>query len=535
MVNVHVRSLLSALALVALAGCSLLQAPDSHTRNGAVDAGPEPADALSLDALALDARAEDALMLDAAQDDAGAGDAGEGDAAQGDAAQGDAFAVDAFALDAASTDAATDAPLAPLPRVRIAHLARDTRDIDVYANDELLASSLGFAELSGSSVEVADGAVVFRITRAGSSATVLERTFSAERGREYTLAVYGDEEMPPFGDRRLDLLFLDDDAAGFDVTTEVRLAAVHVATPVSAGQLVAVRAEGNLLLANDFGFRAIAPLTLASAAYVVGFDAFADGVIDLEFAVPALVPGTYANVFVATRPDDSVFLFVTGQRGPAVVIDPIPTAPPRVRIAHLARDTGPVDVYANGALVAPSVAFADVTMPSSLAGGAIAIRVTRAGGTDPILERTVTAELGRQYTLAVYGDEDSPPFPERVLDPLWLDDDASGLDTRTDIRLAAIHVASNVEAGQLVAVRPTGNVLLADEFAFRAVASLTLPSMPYVVGFDAGADGVVDLEFNIPSLVPGTYANVFVASRSDDSVFLLVNTRRGATLVIDPR
>jgi hypothetical protein len=45
----------------------------------------------------------------------------------------------------------------------------------------------------------------------------------------------------------------------------------------------------------------------------------------------------------------------------------------------------------------------------------------------------------------------------------------------------------------------------------------------------------VDLEFNIPSLVPGTYANVFVASRSDDSVFLLVNTRRGATLVIDPR
>jgi hypothetical protein len=35
--------------------------------------------------------------------------------------------------------------------------------------------------------------------------------------------------------------------------------------------------------------------------------------------------------------------------------------------------------------------------------------------------------------------------------------------------------------------------------------------------------------------VPGTYANVFVAARPDDSVFLLVNTRRGGTVIIEPR
>jgi hypothetical protein len=512
MVRLHVRAVVSALALVALAGCSLLQTPDSHTRGRLVDAGTEPVDAASLDARSVDAPSIDALTVDAATRDAFA-------------------AVDALALDAASTDA----PLAPLPLVRIAHLARDTRDIDVYANDELVTSSLGFAELSPSTVEISDGAIVFRVTRAGSSETLLERTFSAERGRAYTLAVCGDEDMPPFGDRRLDLLWLDDDASGLDAATEVRLAAVHVASPIIAGQLVAVRAEGNLLLANDFGFRAVASLTLASAAYVVGFDAGADGVVDLEFAVPALVPGTYANVFVAARADNSVFLFVTTQSGAAVIIDPIPTAPPRVRFVHLARDTGAVDLYTDSELAAGAVRFATVSTPRDTSDGSVVFRVTRPGTMAPVIERTFTAALGREYTLVLYGDEDMPPFGDRTLDLLWLDDDASGLDVTTDIRLAATHVATPVVAGQLVAVRPGGNMLLADSFAFRAVAPLTLRSMPYVVGFDAGADGVVDLEFDIPTLVPGTYANVFVAARPDDSVFLLVNTRRGGTLVIDPR
>jgi hypothetical protein len=57
--------------------------------------------------------------------------------------------------------------------------------------------------------------------------------------------------------------------------------------------------------------------------------------------------------------------------------------------------------------------------------------------------------------------------------------------------------------------------------------------MSYRVGFDAEANGTVDVTFDLPKLVPGTYANVFVAARSDDSVFLLVDTDRGATEVID--
>jgi len=217
-----------------------------------------------------------------------------------------------------------------------------------------------------------------------------------------------------------------------------------------------------------------------------------------------------------------------------VEIDAADRSPPTVRVTHLARDTGPVDVYADGTLLAGALTFSTVGTSVSISEGTVTFRVTRAGTEETLLSQTLTTELGRGYTLTVYGDEDSPPFPERTLALLLLDDDASGLDVTRDIRLAFVHVAGPVIAGQLVAVTPSGNVLLADDFGFRAVAPLTLPSMSYRVGFDAGADGVIDIEFDVPALVPGSYASVFLAARRDDSVFLLVNTARGATVEIDP-
>lgn len=210
-------------------------------------------------------------------------------------------------------------------------------------------------------------------------------------------------------------------------------------------------------------------------------------------------------------------------------------SPPRLRVAHLARGTGAVDVYADEVLLTEGLGFPGVGMPAEVPAGEVVFAVRRAGTTGPpLVERALTLAPGREYTLTFHGDEEDPPFPERTLDLLLLDDDASGLDITRDIRLAVIHVATPVIAGQLVAILPDGNRLLANDFGFRAVARIpALPSMNYTVGFDAGANGVIDLDFDLPRLVPGTFANVFVASRSDGSVFLLVNTQLGATLAID--
>ena len=298
--------------------------------------------------------------------------------------------------------------------------------------------------------------------------------------------------------------------------------------------MVAILPDGNETLAEGFGFTDVASLTLAAMGYTVGFDAGADGIIDVEFIVPALAPGTYATVFVAARPDDSVFLLVNTSSGMTLEID-VPTEP-TLRVAHLARDTGPVDVFAGDREIATGIEFANVDLVGEVTAGPIPFRVTRTGTNETLLSETIALSPGGMYTLTFYGDQTPPSeFPERTLALLLLNDDASGLDTRREVRLAAVHVASPVIAGQLVSIQPEANETLVEDFAFTGVASLTLPSRPYTVGFDAEADGTIDLEFSLPSLVPGTYANVFVAARPDNSVFLLVNTSRGATLQVNPR
>jgi hypothetical protein len=278
MVTSRVMVFVAALAAV---GCSLVNAPDSHTRGrSGADGGA----------------------------DGGVADGGSTDAGSTEADGG------------SITDAGSTEP----PLLRVAHLARDNGPVDVYANGALIAEGIDFAAV-GASVEVPAGDVLFRVLRAGTEALLAEQTFEASLGRRYTLTFYGDEVEPPFGDRTLDLLLLDDDASGLDITRSIRLAVVHVATPVVAGQLVAVTPDGNLLLANDFGFSAVARLReLAATSYTVGFDAGADGTVDLEFDLPSLVPGTYANVFVATRPDGSVFLLVNTQLGATLTINPNP-------------------------------------------------------------------------------------------------------------------------------------------------------------------------------------------------------------------
>lgn len=217
-----------------------------------------------------------------------------------------------------------------------------------------------------------------------------------------------------------------------------------------------------------------------------------------------------------------------------------PLSPPGVRVAHLSRDSGVVDVFANGALIAGGLDFATVSEPVDVPAGTLAFRVERAG-TVLVVPTDFVVAPGRQYTLTFFGDEVDPPVfmgeAARTLGLLLLDDDASGLDTDRDIRLAVIHVASPVIAGRLVAVRSAlegGNLVLARTFGFRAVAPIPmLPSSAYLVGFDAQANGTVDVTFDIPKLFPGTYANVFVAARTDGSVFLLANTQDGATEIIE--
>ena len=162
---VSMRSLILLLASMTL-GCTLINAPSTHTQGRGRDLG--------IDAAVADAPLPDAPLPPDVGFDAPVRDAG----------------VDAFCprepRDAGLVqDTAIDAG-GPPPRLRVAHLARQTVPIDVYANGVLITAGLRFSFV-GMPGDVPSGSVDFRVTRRCTDEMLFARTLTIAPGRNYTL------------------------------------------------------------------------------------------------------------------------------------------------------------------------------------------------------------------------------------------------------------------------------------------------------------------------------------------------------------
>ena len=222
----------------------------------------------------------------------------------------------------ARADVGNDAGRVGPPRVRVVHLARDTAStVDVYAGDMQIATSLAFERVS-TQAEAPTGMVRFNVSDGG-VVLVSELLGPLRNNFDYTLAFYGDAVDAPFVGRDLGALLLEDDASGI-APTDIRLTVIHLATPVSQGQFVTVDDEGGFdPIVPRLDFPEVARLDdLRAARYRVAFDIGANGELDVTFALPSYINQTYANVFIATRPDESVFLFsVNSNTGTGTSID----------------------------------------------------------------------------------------------------------------------------------------------------------------------------------------------------------------------
>jgi len=221
---------------------------------------------------------------------------------------------------------------------------------------------------------------------------------------------------------------------------------------------------------------------------------------------------------------------------PSGYIGPPPELP-LLRVVHAARDTAPVNVLVDGTLAfEDAIAFQGASEDATLPSGLVTIEVVQADTGELLLQEDFELARGRRYTLAVYGDVTPPEmYPERTRALLLLPDDGGPFDADNEIRVTVTHLASPVVAGNLVAVLPGNDLLIADSFGFAAIARPPpLPATSYTVGFDAGANDTIDFTFDLPRLVPGTYANVFVVCDPAGNPFLLVNTRGGFLGTIPP-
>jgi hypothetical protein len=331
-------------------------------------------------------------------------------------------------------------------------------------------------------------------------------------------------------------IFFEDSGTGL-ASGQIRVRAIHAAPGVGQVDLINVSDDGGLTtLLSDVNFGDFsAPLDLPAGAYTIGVDVDDDGIPELYFELPALTAGTLANVYVTQDADGNIFALAQLDGATTAVIS---LATSEIRFIHLSPDAPAVDAYANGALIVTDLAYAESTETLVVPSGSYDLDVTVAGSpiSEAVIQVSDVAFLpSRAYTVFAYGNI-SPPaeFPDRGLTAGIVEDDAEGLNTSTDVRLQVIHVATIVTRGDIFSVTPEGNTLLVQDIGFgESAVTPDLPSSAYTVGFDAEANGVIDIDFDLPVLAPGNFANVFVAVDSTDAVYVLVQTSGAGTIAVN--
>lgn len=327
----------------------------------------------------------------------------------------------------------------------------------------------------------------------------------------------------------LKALFFENGAANL-ASGKIRIRAIHAAPAVGTVDLYTLNPMNGMAesLLADVPYSGVSDaLDVPAGAYTIGVDVNNDANPELWFELPSLAAGTVANVYVTQDSTGAVFALAQLPDGPTVRID---KATSKLRVIHLSRNAPSVDVYANGTKVVTNLAYAASTSTLTVGSGAYDLAVTATGAnisTAVINARGVKLLPGKAYTVAAYADLAN-------IKAAVLEDDMNGINPTTDIRLNVIHVAPTVTRGDLYAVRNTGNLLLAPDIGFGESARIPdLASSSYRVGFDAEANGTIDIAFNLPVLAPGSFANVFVATDPMGAVYLLVQTMNAGTLRVD--
>ncbi|MEM6293239.1 MAG: DUF4397 domain-containing protein [Myxococcota bacterium] len=406
------------------------------------------------------------------------------------------------------------------PGIRVAHLAPEAPNVDVYFNGSEVPFLTNVPFTGGSAYFSLDpGVFSFDIAPAGTSLadSVLSlEDLTFDPGTNYTAAAIG---VDP-----LEGLALVDDVEGL-AETDTRLQIVHAGTQVPTVNIINAADDSELVA--DLAFGTASTIDVPTGAYTIGADIDDDGVSDLLFAVPELGGGVQANVYATNDAAGDVFLLAHLPDGTIVRIDPLQTG---IRVMHLSPDAPPVDVYANGGAdpVVEGLAFTEGTAYLNVPAGSYDFVVTAEGG-DPVAAPVLTIndleiEQGVLYTAAAIDELAS-------ITALPLVDDVVGIPVG-NTRFQIVHAGAGV--GEVDIINLADDSQLISDIVLGDSAVLDLPSAPYGIGIDVDDDGAADLSFNVPELGPNVFVNVYAANNDDGDVFLLAHLPDGSVVQLDP-
>jgi len=201
--------------------------------------------------------------------------------------------------------------------------------------------------------------------------------------------------------------------------------------------------------------------------------------------------------------------------------DPPPTA--KIRVLHLSRDAGTVDVNANGGALVTGVSFTEGSAYIAVAPGDYTLDI----GPGVLTTPTLPLAANTFYTAVAFDDLAS-------LQALALTDDLSA-PAAGNIRVRVIHAAVGVGQVDILDVTGMPSALFSDVDFGTAPAGAEIAAGTYSIGIDTDDDGAADLTYDLPALAAGTIVNVFAVKDTDDTVFLLAQFSNSAVARINAR
>lgn len=212
-----------------------------------------------------------------------------------------------------------------LADLRIAHVAPNAPNVDVFVDDAPAPSVMDLPFASGTdffTLPAGTHSVAISATGTPSDTAVITLPdLSLAEDGIYTVAAFGQPMA-------LDALVIEEDPAG-EMAENVRVRVIHVAPEVGTvdlSQIVDGVAPTPLVANLAYGEISDA-LDIAAEPFVLGLNADDDATPDLMFEMPALEPGTHANVYAVSEMPGQVYLLVQTDPGEFARIMPVTPMP----------------------------------------------------------------------------------------------------------------------------------------------------------------------------------------------------------------
>ncbi|SNZ12901.1 protein of unknown function [Natronoarchaeum philippinense] len=396
------------------------------------------------------------------------------------------------------SDDSMDEGAETMANLRVAHLAPDAPNVDVYVDGDAVLEDVPYRAVSDY-LELAPGTYDVMITAAGDADTVVFDDQLEIPAGDFTVAALGElaEENQPFAP-----VVLEDDLSDPGEMARVRL--VH-ASPDAPAVDVTVHESGDALFEGvEFGGTATAEVPAGSytlevrpatenndGEVVATFDVeLMAGAVYSAFAVGYLSPGD--------APADAPFdleVVVDAEAGSEMS---------QLRAAHMSPDAPNVDVYVDGDAVLEDVPYRAVSDYLELATGSHDVMITAAGDAETVVfDETIELSSGA-YSAVALGElaEQNQPFSVELYE-----NDLS--DPGEMARVSLVHTSPDAPAVD-VTVAGSGDALYED-VGFAEAATAEVPAGSYTLEVRPATennDGEVAATFDV-EVMAGTVYSAF--------------------------